>query len=166
MSIERDDPEGLGRSAESDQTERLYASVGAVAARLLQRECGFTDAVIEWIVADAFLAYTLLESVPEPESWLAEAIFDRARRYMRLRGMDEHRDHEEDAAHVRTLVFTKAALRMLSPAARRALELHCHEKSYEDIAADLGVTVRAAEKLVMNAKSQLQRWQRERETRE
>ena len=168
MSDERDDREQLGHSAESEETERLYQSVGAVAAQLLQREYGLTDAVIHSIVADAFFGYTgAQQNFPDPESWLADAIFDRARRYIRLRGMDEHPDHEEDPAHVRTLVLTKAALRMLSPTARRALLLRYRERrSYEDIAADLGVTVRAAEKLVMNAESQLRRWEAERETRE
>lgn len=162
MTIEQHDVEGLPRSAESEETERLCSAVGSLAGRMLVREYGMSEAEVAAVLQDAFYGYVYSkESLENGESWLVAAICAKAAAHLRLRGLESAATPEDQTAHMRGLVFTRAAVDALPERAREAIRLRFDEKlSYPEIARELGVTVPAARRFVANAVALLRKWQR------
>jgi RNA polymerase sigma factor (sigma-70 family) len=161
MSIERDDSGALPRSAESGEVERLFDSVAGVLGGMLMRDYGLSEAAIETVLRDAFLGFVDSRgTIPgDPRAWLTGQILERATEHLRLRGIEPEPDPAADARRMLNLIYTQAALATLQKKARQALMLLFHEqKSYEEIAADLEVSVRYAQRLVTRAMAQLRKW--------
>jgi RNA polymerase sigma factor (sigma-70 family) len=160
MNIERDDPEGLRRPAESEDLEQLYGAVrGSVGALLVDR--GMPDAAIDAVLYDAFSEYTRLkESVENPVAWLTDAVFALAATYLRLRGLDAAPE-PDDIARLADLVVTHATLAKLPERTGQVVRLRYFErKSFEQIAEELDITAGAAAVFMNKAIAMLEEFPR------
>jgi len=154
MSASHNESEGLGHSAEVERIEVLYRTLDTALTRVLIQRYVMTDTEARSLLEEALYAY-LQVTVPtsEPHSWINATVMMRAEELYPKRGTSSLPD---DIAEARKLIETVRGLDTLPDNARRALRLRALEQwSYEDIAADLGITVRYARRLVVSSIAKL-----------
>ena len=155
MTVPRNEPVGLRPSAEAEAFQRLFQSLsntllGVLTEKYLLSE---EDAIV--LLQDAFYAFTQL-TVPtsEAEEWLTASICLSAAKISRRR----KEAVDEDIAEIREMLDRQRAFQVLPAQARRAVRLRVHEeRSFEEIAEELNVTVDAARRLVRTSVEKLRR---------
>lgn len=143
MTVSRNESEGLPHSPELEESQRLYQSLTEVFGRTLTREFRLSEAEANDLLQQAVCGYLQL-TVPtsDPEMWLIEMVGLKAEALYRERLAPRER--------------TARGLQALPADAHKALELRFrHGWSYEDIAAELNVTVKYARHLVAAAARKL-----------
>jgi DNA-directed RNA polymerase specialized sigma24 family protein len=156
---ESDDEIGLVLpQAAEPEVAQLYAARRGVLMRLLMRRFGVPADDAETLVYDTVMALQTQGPVPNPKAWLFAGVTAKGEKYRRARGLDSP---APDAEATRDVRFTKVVLGALSPRAREVLRLRFDEKkTYAEIAAEMGVSTNAAERLVARAAARIRRIQR------
>lgn len=131
----------LRRPSEDWDVVHLYEEHRPVLRRLLVRRYGVPEADAETIVYDTVMALPTQGVVSDVQAWLTAGVCGKGEAYRSACGLDPAAD---DACEL--------ALATLTDHAREALRLRFDEKrTYAEIAAELGVSVYAAERIVAKA---------------
>lgn len=148
MSVSGKEAEGLRHSADAEEIERLYQSLSEVLLGVLTERYELTVAEAASLLEDTFGAYvTSRAAVSDAQGWLISAACAEAEKLQQIRAFEEALPEASGDARAREL--TSRALAMLPENAREAVRLRFYErKSYDDIAANLGITEHYAEHLV------------------
>jgi DNA-directed RNA polymerase specialized sigma24 family protein len=140
---------------QSHVIERLQDSIGGLLLRTLTRKYEMPVDEAEALLRRVLLSMLLLDAqVKDAEAWLIAAICDSGRAWRRARALDERMsaDPNEDIVALRGLVFRRRALTAIPDSGRAALRLRFQYRySFEEIGAELGVTAKYAELLVMRS---------------
>jgi DNA-directed RNA polymerase specialized sigma24 family protein len=144
--------------AAEPEAARLYEARRGLLLRLLMRRFGVPADDAETLVHDTVMALQTQGTVPDPKAWLIAGVTAKGEAYQEGRGLVSP---TPDAEGVRDVRFTKLVIITLSPRARQALRLRFDErKTYAQIAAELGVSTIAAERMVARAAARIRRMQR------
>lgn len=158
MSVSRNESEGLRHSPEVDEIERLHQSLTRVLGGTLTRDYGLSSAEGNELLQQALCAYLQL-TVPigDPEAWLIAIVCSKAEELYRQRGGRAGApDVQQATSRAREILGVVRGLEALPADARKAIRLRIHEGwSFEDIAAELDVTVRYARHLVATSLKKL-----------
>ena len=148
MSVSGKEAEGLRHSADAEEIERLYQSLGEVLFGVLTERYALTVADAAWLLQDTFGAYmTNRAVVSDAQGWLISMACAEAEKFQQIRAFEEALPEASRDARDREL--TRIALTTLPENAREAVRLRFYErKSYDDIAEKLGITAHYAEHLV------------------
>lgn len=148
-------PNEPARRRESHVIESLQDSIGGLLLRTLTRKYEMPPEEAETLLRSVLLSMLLLDAqVKDAEGWLIAATCNSGRAWRRARALDEgtSADATKDIVALRGLVFWRKALIAIPESGRAALRLRFqHRYSFEEIGAELGVTAKYAELLVMRS---------------
>ena len=160
MSESDDD---LGRVLPQDaepEAAQLSAARRGVLLRLLMRRFGVPAEDAEELVHDTVMALQTQGPVPNVKAWLFAGVIAKGEKYVRARGVVRP---APDVVRREKIPFTKAVLGALAPRAREALRLRFDErKSYPEIAEEMQISTRAAERMVAKALARVRQLQHSR----
>lgn len=158
MTTDRDDPEGLRRSSESVEAERLCRRVSDVLGPALTESYGLSPVVVYTFMQEAFDSYAVCrQSVADGELWLHLQILEKVHAYMKARGMKPPQPNRE--LHLLDVLRMQAVMATLAPNCRRALLLFYQgQMTYREIAEELDVSDRYARDLVSRGQNRLLEW--------
>lgn len=160
MNFSNKESEGLRHSPEVDEIEHLHQSLTRVLGGTLTRDYGLQDTEANELVQQALCAYLQLTvSTNDPEAWLISIVCSRAEAMYRERAgasAPPAPDAVRQSARTRDMLKIVRGLERLSPDAQKAVRLRMHDRwSFEDIAAELNVTVKYARHLVATSLKKL-----------
>lgn len=158
MTAERDESKGLRRSQPNDD-EGLFAwAIGMTTGWLLAT--GIPPAVAEEIQNGVYLDYSRFKSsINDARAFLLNRIEAAAEEYWETHGLDPKPGIQSQAPHPLDLIRARVALDVLTPAARRAVEMVFFEgRTYEEVAAELNVSVAYALRLTRKAVLKVDEW--------
>src|SRR5688500_17353354 len=138
----------------------LYETLGTDLQRFVKRKVGVPPEVAQSLVNEAFVD-CVDERPDDAKAWLTGTVCRGAKAWLQRRGLADT-DSADDAREQENLLFCRDALASLPRSAREALRLRFQERlTYEEIAAELDVSVYYAEKLVSKAGEKLRQAIRE-----
>ncbi len=140
------------------EPDRLYDSLGGVLQWLLERQFGIPAEEGQWLVREVFMVYRGLSHPPsDARSWLIAGACHSANVYLEARGLAASgADVQRKSRAAEQFLLHDEAVELLPERDRTVLRLRFEEgKSYAQIAAQLGVTVRSAERIVSAAAAKL-----------
>jgi hypothetical protein len=135
------------------ESVRVYEAYHGLLLEMLTRSFGVPAEHAEVLVYETIMAFQMAEHAPDPECFLIAGAREKGMRYQQAQGVTAGAD--ADAALVR------GALHLLAGQAREAVRLRFEERmAYRDIAMALGITVFAAEQLVVKTVAKIRRLQK------
>jgi len=158
MSVSRNESEGLRPSPEVDEIERLHQSLTRVLGGTLTRDYGLSVAEGNELIEQALCAYLQLTvSTADADAWLISIVCSKAEELYRQRGGGSGApDAARATSRARSVLGVMRELEALPADAQKALRLRFHDNwSFEDIAAELNVTVKYARHLVATSLKKL-----------
>jgi DNA-directed RNA polymerase specialized sigma24 family protein len=140
------------------EQEALYQSLGGFLQGLLVRQFQVPPEDAELLVCEAFhVYYEGKVPVPNEREWLFNAACGHAKNWLQSRGLLPANE-EELARNAGTTFSHRVGREMLPERAQKALHLRFAEKkTYEQIAAELGVPQFLAQHIVTKAAANLRR---------
>lgn len=146
----------LRQSAEAER-ETLYETLGGVLQRTLTRAFGLPPQDAESLVYETFIVYFGMDVPPHDfRAWLIAAACRSAKAHLVRRGLASGDDTTSQTRDAESFLLHREALDLLPARAREALRLRFAERrSYAEIAAELDVSVFAAERIVAKAAARL-----------
>lgn len=153
MSVSRNESEGPRHSSEIVEIERLHQSLVRVLGATLTRDYCLTEAEAAELIEQALCAYLhLTVSTSNGEAWLIAAVCSKAEELYRKRGSSGATDPVQAGARARKVLGVRRGLEALPADAQKAVRLRIRDRwSFEDIAAELDVTVKYARHLVFTS---------------
>ncbi len=146
---EREDEVGQLRSRASADVVRRYEAYRGLLLRLLTRNFGVPAGDAESLVYETFLACEMVGRVANVEAWLIAGATEMAKAHLRTPGRAPSPPSLRDA------------LTVLPEHARELLRLRFEEGlSYPEIAAVLGMSVDAVERIAAKALARVRKMQR------
>lgn len=158
MSVSRNESEGLRHSPEVDEIERLHQSLTRVLGGTLTRDYGLSVAEGNELIEQALCAYLQLTvSTADADAWLISIVCSKAEELYRQRGGGAGApDAAQASSRAREVLGLVRGLEALPADAQKAVRLRFRDRwSFEDIAAELNVTVKYARHLVAAALKKL-----------
>jgi DNA-directed RNA polymerase specialized sigma24 family protein len=166
MAIDRDDPRrDRRRSAKSARPAlrsaadvALCESVCATVRPWLLAK-GYSPGAVAAILEEGREQFRIFRASAgkDPHGFLTRRILRRAEAYRELRGIEG--DPAEGTPHLLDVIRTSAALEILGPHARIAIEiLYCRGGTFRDVAKALDTNVATARRLVDRALNKLRKW--------
>jgi DNA-directed RNA polymerase specialized sigma24 family protein len=158
MTVSRNEREGLPHAPEVDEIERLHQSLTRVLGGALTRDYGLSAAEGTELIQQALCAYLQLTiSAADPEAWLISIVCSKAEELYRKRGGGSAvPDAALASSRAREVLGLVRGLEALPADAQKAIRLRIREGwSFEDIAAELNVTVKYARHLVATSLKKL-----------
>lgn len=155
MELPNDDP-FLHHSGEPEQ-EALYETLGGLLQRMVMRQFQVSPEDAQSLVRETFIVFSEMNVArSEAQEWLTGAVCSSAKAYMQRRGLVAPEDVTEREREIRRELAHRDALAMLPSQDREALRLRFEErKTYPEIAAELDVSVEAAQRIVARAAAKL-----------
>ncbi|MEO8381423.1 MAG: sigma-70 family RNA polymerase sigma factor [Acidobacteriota bacterium] len=152
----RDFPERSGVDRGAEEIERLYRDFRPLLIGTMIRKFEVPPADAETLLHDVFVAFLTVDiEVVDPRSWLVATACNAARAWRRSEArynassIVESEPVTEDHRAILDTLFLRDALTTLPERAREAVRLRFFEQlTYPEIAANLNISVKSAEKLV------------------
>ncbi len=158
MSASHNESEGLRHSSQVEEIERLHQSLIRVLGGTLTRDYRLSAEEGNELIQQALLAYVQL-TVPtaDPDAWLIAIVCSKAEELYRQRiGGSGAPDAALATSRAREVMGLVRGLEALPAVAQKALRLRFRDRwSFEDIAAELNVTVKYARHLVATSLKKL-----------
>jgi DNA-directed RNA polymerase specialized sigma24 family protein len=157
----------LPAGAPAGEAERLWESMGGVLMRMMTRVFAIPKSTAPLLLEEVLHEYTRCSGSrrpADPRNWLIAASMTSARSWLRRHGLEAPMEEQDAAAaeDVRRDLCTQGALKALAPQARTAFLMRVRDrKSYEEMAAEMNVTVRFAQQIVAAAEAKLKELTRE-----
>jgi RNA polymerase sigma factor (sigma-70 family) len=145
-----------GSFSEGEQQTGLYEQMGGVVEYVITRIFGIGEKDAQSLALEVLLAYEVIKPrPPDVNAWLIAGACANAKRHLERRGLTTGDEAEKTRAAERWL-REKEALDLLPERCRTVLRLRYDEgKTFEEIAAELGVTLRSAKRMVLDAGEKL-----------
>jgi RNA polymerase sigma factor (sigma-70 family) len=154
MTTLKDDPAQPHYSAVAEHAA-LYETLGGYLEALLTRAFAVPEQDAALLVRDTFFDYGQGKQAPNARAWLIGSACKRANIYRQMRGLPPVNEADVERHAARVLTY-RDAMEPLPSRAREALRLRFQEnKTYPEIAEELGVSVYVAERFVAKAFARL-----------
>lgn len=158
-----DESRVLRRSLDIGESERLYQSIGAEVVSTLTTLYVMDESEVRLLVKEACDQYVLDDALPDPKAWITAAVSTHVESRYAKRGAAVP---APASAGADASVVMQEGLASLGPHARRALWLrYCEGWEFEDIAADLNLSVKGVQHLIIKSLKKLRSLQRPRAQR-